>query len=188
MTALLALAWPPEPAHSACLPSDDNVECIGVYKEWSNRVTKRDAEAAGIRWVPREDEPKSYTEAVKLLRAQREIVASFEQRLASDVDGSRTLVDIGSKNLKLRPRVTLAAKYLQRHTSTLSAPLFDAAVDRTLFALDTLDVAIGYAIRSDDPSSAFARKLAIIENLRSAEVEYDTLLSFANDPAAFESA
>ena len=185
LVLLVAFGWLPDRAKSACMPSDDRPECIGVYKEWSEAITQRDAEAAGIRWMPREPEPATYQEAVRALQAQRDIVATFERRILSDNQDDSSLVGIGSELLRLRPRVTLAARQLRRRASAPLAPLFDAAVERTLFALDALDVAIGYAVRSDDPSRAFAHKLDVVDALLKAETECETLLRFANDASGF---
>lgn len=183
LAGLVVFPWGrPDQARSACMPSDDRVECIGVYKEWSEDLTMRDAEAAGIRWVSREREPESYEQAVASLKLQRKIVAGFEELVVGKGD---SLQEVGTSLLRLRPRVTLAARFLQRRISAPAAPFFSAAVDRTLYALDTLDVAIGYALRSDDPS-AFAETLTVIETLHDAEAEYETLLLFANDRAGFE--
>lgn len=165
----------PQVATAACLPHDDSVDCIGVYKEWGD-IAESDARAAGVRWLPREKGPSTYKEALGILHAQRSIVATF--------DSNQDLVDVGRSLLRVRPRVTLAANELQRRASPPTGPLFDLAVERTLFALDALDVAIGFAIRASSTNS-FLDTLEIVDALRTAESEFDTLIRFAEDSPAF---
>ena len=160
---------------------------IGVYKEWATDVTEADARASGVRWVERPRPPSSDAAARLALRTDRaEVGTWFGLILDDDARGARRtgepLVAVGAALLTLRPRVTAATERLAASVGddAATARLFGSSVERALFALDSADVAIGFAIRSDDARETLSRRLDVVEQLKTAELEFDTLLRFVD--------
>lgn len=161
----------PLAAVAACLPSDANVECIGVYKERSTDVTREDAKAAGIRWAEQPSFSNS-KKAASYLRNEREAIAKWR----SNTD----YTSVGQELLLVRPRVQAASSVLVANVDSASATLLNRAAESALYSMDAADVALGFSIREKDPRYVVTRAVAANDALDAADADYCELVRFVD--------
>mmetsp|Transcript_2331 Transcript_2331/g.3110 ORF Transcript_2331/g.3110 Transcript_2331/m.3110 type:complete len:195 (-) Transcript_2331:1188-1772(-) len=171
-TWLLVIA--PQACSAACLKGDDSVNCLGTYIEHADDITKKDAEAAGIQWIEPDRLPSSKNQAISLLKEQRKLLHQAALNSNSQINES------GKALLRLRPRVKNATSFLlQTKKKIAEMQLFSNAVDRTLISIDEAEMAIGYVVRTPDPT--IPDLIYVSDTLATAEAEFDTLLRFVLD-------
>lgn len=133
-------------------------------------MEKIDAESAGVRWIEPETFVETPAEAEVILRRERQ---KLKETAASVVDADKNkLRTAGTSLLRLRPKVTAAARVFQEGPEAL---FLGPKVDATLAAIDTADLAIGYVLRADKPT--FVDVISVIDALNSAEKDFDSLLT-----------
>lgn len=156
---------------AACLPSDANVECIGVYKERSTDVTREDAKAAGIRWA---EQPyfSNSKKAASYLRDERKQIAKWRSKT--------DYTSVGQELLLVRPRVQAACAMLAAAVDAPSATLLNRAAESALYSMDAADVALGFSIREKDPRYVVTRAVAANDALDAADADYCELVGFVD--------
>jgi hypothetical protein len=179
-------------SQAACLPGDTSKECIGVYKvPMDDRIadmvgTKEalEANAPGLNYVPPIGVPKSASDALKVLQAQRLAAEDIRSVVAAG-----RLEEAGIKLLNLLPRVTAAGNVLIQSTtlklqnSNSSEPIKQLQLTRLCSQLDETvayfgqcDVSIGQGLRGDMGSVTVAQ-LEILSELRDATAALDDFLA-----------
>lgn len=161
-------------AHAACLPGDDSVECIGVYKvpvDSSRDLLKEYAPQLNYDGdEPSAARPQSYQGALGVLSKQR--------LAANDITEAVTagrLEEAGVKVLKVLPKLTLAGRVIVSsfNGEGVVEGLRRSKIERQLQELEALwgqlDVSIGQGLRGQLGVSA-AAQIRILDELKECAI------------------